>query len=101
MTSKNVWCFFSAPEASLHHSLSAPQEAACDLTQVKAAQEESQTSEGEARPSLNSQRVFRGDERRQAPASDAQRAAPPSPADESRPWSKSQGPGVPQEMKIP
>ena len=54
MTSKNVWCFFSAPEASLHHSLSAPQEAACDLTQVKAAQEENHTSEGEAGQSLNS-----------------------------------------------
>lgn len=60
MTAKNVWCFFSAPEASLHHSLSAPQAAACGLTQAKAAQEENHTAEGEAGPSLNSQWVLRG-----------------------------------------
>lgn len=60
MRSKNVWCFFSAGEASFLHSLSAIQEAACDLTQVKAAQEENHTSEGKAGPRLNSGRVLRG-----------------------------------------
>lgn len=60
MRSKNVWCFFSAGEASLLHSLSAIQEAACDLTQVKAAQEENHTSERKAGPRLNSGRVLRG-----------------------------------------
>lgn len=67
MTSKNVCCFFSAWEASLHHSLSAPQEAACSLTQVKAAQEENQASEGEARWRLNSEWVLRGNVRHRHP----------------------------------
>ena len=52
MRSKNGWCFSSAGEASFHLSFSAAQEAACDLTQVKAAQEENHTSEGEVGPRL-------------------------------------------------
>ena len=96
MTPKNVCCFFSAWEANLHHSLSALQEAACDLTQVKAAQEENQTSEGEARRRLNSKWVLRGDVRRRHPHLRLSVQLPPPRADESKPWCKSWGPGVPQ-----
>lgn len=60
MRSKNGWCFSSAGEASFHLSFSAAQEAACDFTQVKAAQEENHTSEGEVGPRLNSGQVLRG-----------------------------------------